>query len=114
MNSQLSHKTIRYGRWTLPRFQQEIGTSNFVAFNERDGAVMDANINDPIAATDPRQDDYDIWLGTVTLDIWIPWNRHGTSNVLYLDGHAKSVQKAEAYLGMYPGGQVLTNISFYP
>ena len=25
---------------------------------------MDANINDPVAATDPRQDDYDIWLGT--------------------------------------------------
>ena len=46
--------------------------------NERDGAVMDANINDPVAATDPRQDDYDIWLGTVTLDKWIPWNRHGT------------------------------------
>jgi prepilin-type N-terminal cleavage/methylation domain-containing protein/prepilin-type processing-associated H-X9-DG protein len=114
MNSLLSHKTIRYGRWTFPRFQQEIGTSNFVAFNERDGAVIDANINDPNAATDPRQDDYDIWLGTVTLDIWIPWKRHGNSNVLYLDGHAKSVQKAEAYLGMYPGGQVLTNISFYP
>ena len=76
-------------------------------------SVIDANINDPNAATD-RADDYDIWLGTVTLDIWIPWKRHGNSNVLYLDGHAKSVQKAEAYLGMYPGGQVLTNISFYP
>ena len=36
MNSQLSHKTLRYGRWTLPRFQYEIGLSNFVAFNERD------------------------------------------------------------------------------
>jgi prepilin-type N-terminal cleavage/methylation domain-containing protein/prepilin-type processing-associated H-X9-DG protein len=114
MNSLLSHKSRRYGRWTFPRFQQEIGTSNFVTFNERDGAVMDANINDPNAATDPRQDDYDIWLGTVTLDIWIPWKRHGNSNVLYLDGHAKSVQKADAYLGIYPGGQVLTNISFYP
>ena len=43
MNSLLSHKSIRYGRWTFPRFQQEIGTSNFVTFNERDGAVMDAN-----------------------------------------------------------------------
>ncbi|MBV8554756.1 MAG: DUF1559 domain-containing protein [Planctomycetaceae bacterium] len=114
MNSQLSHKTIRYGRWTFPHFQREIGTSNFVAFNEQDGAAIDANINDPNAATDPRQDDYDIWLGTVTLDLWIPWKRHGNSNVLYLDGHAKSVQKAEAYVGMYPGGQILTNISFYP
>jgi prepilin-type N-terminal cleavage/methylation domain-containing protein/prepilin-type processing-associated H-X9-DG protein len=115
MNSQLSHKTIRYGRWTLPRFQYEIGLSNFVAFNERDGAVIDANINTPgVVGTDLRQDDYDIWLGTVTLDTWIPWNRHGSSNVLYLDGHARSIQKADAYLGMYPGGQVLTNISFFP
>jgi prepilin-type N-terminal cleavage/methylation domain-containing protein/prepilin-type processing-associated H-X9-DG protein len=114
LNSQLSHKTIRYGRWTFPRFQYDIGTSNFIALNERDGAVMDANINDPVAATDPRQDDYDIWLGTVTLDKWIPWNRHGCSNVLYLDGHAKSVLKSDAYLGMYPGGVILTNPSWYP
>ena len=114
MNSLLSHKTIRYGRWTFPRFQRDIGTSNFIAFNERDGQVLDANINNPLAATDPRQDDYDIWLGTVTLDIWIPWNRHGTSNVLYLDGHAKSITKSDAYRGIYPGGQILTSISFYP
>ena len=115
LNSQLSHKTIRYGRWTFPRFQYEIGTSNFICMNERDGAVMDANINDPVAATDLRQDDYDIWLGTVTLDKWIPWNRHGsTSNVLYLDGHAKSVLKPDAYLGMYPGGAILTKPSWYP
>jgi prepilin-type N-terminal cleavage/methylation domain-containing protein/prepilin-type processing-associated H-X9-DG protein len=63
----------------------------FDDWNGQDGAVMDANINDPVAATDPRQDDYDIWLGTMTLDKCIPWNRHGTSNMLYLDGHAKSV-----------------------
>ena len=103
MNSLLSHKTIRYGRWTFPRFQYDIGTSNFVAFSERDGAVMVANVNDPVAATDPRQDDYDIWLGTKVLDIWIPWNRHGLSNVLYLDGHARSVQKPDAYQAIYPG-----------
>lgn len=60
------------------------------------------------------QDDYDIWLGTVTLDQWIAWNRHGSSNVLFLDGHVRSIQKADAYLGMYPGGQVLTDTSFYP
>jgi prepilin-type N-terminal cleavage/methylation domain-containing protein/prepilin-type processing-associated H-X9-DG protein len=114
LNSQLSHKTIRYGRWTLPRFQYEIGLSNFVAMNERDGKVIDNNIKDPNAATDPRQDDYDIWLGTVTLDVWIPWTRHGLSNVLYLDGHVKSLSKPEAYRGMYPGGQTLTNVSFYP
>ena len=114
MNSLLSHKTIRYGRWTFPRFQYDIGTSNFVAFSERDGAVMDANINDPIAATDPRQDDYDIWLGTKVLDTWIPWKRHGLSNVLYLDGHVKSVQKPDAYQAIYPGGATLTDPSFYP
>jgi prepilin-type N-terminal cleavage/methylation domain-containing protein/prepilin-type processing-associated H-X9-DG protein len=114
LNSQLSHKTVRYGRWTFPRLQQEIGTSNFVCMNERDGAVMVADINDPVAATDLRQDDYDIWLGTVALDKWIPWNRHGTSNVLYLDGHAKSVLKPDAYMGMYPGGQLLTGPSWYP
>jgi prepilin-type N-terminal cleavage/methylation domain-containing protein len=54
MNSLLSHKSIRYGRWTFPRFQYDIGTSNFVSFSERDGAVMLANLDDPVAATDPR------------------------------------------------------------
>lgn len=114
MNSLLSHKTIRYGRWSFPRFQYDIGTSNFVAFNERDGEVIDANVNNPVAATDPRQDDYDIWLGTNVLNTWIPWKRHGLSNVLFLDGHAKSIQKPDAYRAMYPGGVILTNPSFYP
>ncbi len=110
MNSLLSHKTRRYGRWTLPRFQQEIGLSNIVAFNERSAEGIAA---DPDA--DPRQDDYDIWLGTNTLDRWIAWKRHGTtSNVLYLDGHAKSVTRQEALMGMYPGGQILTDPQFYP
>ena len=68
LNSQLSHKTIRYGRWSFPRFQYEIGTSNFVCMNERDGAVMDANINNPVAATDPRQDDYDNEPETAAID----------------------------------------------
>src|SRR5262249_17899855 len=34
MNSNLTHKTRRYGRWMLPRFQQEVGLTYFVAFNE--------------------------------------------------------------------------------
>jgi prepilin-type processing-associated H-X9-DG protein len=79
-----------------------------------DFSTISANVSNPIAATDPRQDDYDIWLGTNVLDTWIPWNRHGTSNVLYLDGHARSVTKAEAYPAMYPGGVLLTDPSFYP
>jgi prepilin-type N-terminal cleavage/methylation domain-containing protein/prepilin-type processing-associated H-X9-DG protein len=115
MNSQLSHKTIRYGRWTFPRFQYDIGTSNFVAFNERNADVIDADATlTGVVGTDLRQDDYDIWLGTVTLDTWIAWKRHGNSNVLFLDGHARSISKPDAYLGMYPGGQILTDVSFYP
>ena len=114
MNSLLSHKTIRYGRWSFPRIQYEIGTSNFIIFNERNGEVLDADVNDPVAATDPRQDDYDLWLGTQVLDKWIPWNRHGTANVLYLDGHAKSVSKSDGYLNMYPGGQILRLPGFFP
>jgi len=109
MNSLLSHKTRRYGRYTFPRIQQDIGSSNFVIFNERNAEVMDTDPN-----SSSRQDDYDVWLGTSTLDRWIAWNRHGTSNVLYLDGHVKSVQKAEAYLGMYPGGRLILDPSFYP
>ncbi len=110
MNSQLSHKTRRYGRWTLPRFQSEIGLSNFVAFNERDASGI---LSSPFAG-DPRQDDYDIWLGTNILDTWIPWKRHGNSNVLFLDGHARSIQRAEALPGMYPGGVVYPDPKFYP
>ena len=109
MNSLLSHKTRHYGRWTFPRFQYEVGSSNFVAFSERNSAYMDTDPN-----SDPRQDDYDIWLGTVTLDNWIAWKRHAVPNFLYLDGHVKSAQMGEAYLGMYPGGQVLKDVSFYP
>jgi len=109
MNSQLSHKTRRYGRWSLPRFQNEIGLSNFVAYNERDAAGIAASPQ----GGDPRQDDYDAWLGTDVLDTWIPWGRHGNSNVLYLDGHAKSIARDDALLGMYPGGP-FRDIRFYP
>jgi prepilin-type N-terminal cleavage/methylation domain-containing protein/prepilin-type processing-associated H-X9-DG protein len=110
LNSQLTHKTLQYGRWNLPRFQLEIGLSNSVAMNERNAAGILAS---PWAG-DPRQDDYDIWLGTIILDTWIPWNRHGLSNVLYLDGHARSVNRTDALLGMYPGGQVYPDPRFYP
>jgi prepilin-type N-terminal cleavage/methylation domain-containing protein/prepilin-type processing-associated H-X9-DG protein len=110
MNSQLSHQTRRYGRWTLPRLQYEIGLSNFVAFNERDATGILASPQ----AGDPRQDDYDIWLGTSVLDNWIPWSRHGASNVLYLDGHVRSLDRSQALVGMYPGGQVYPETRFYP
>src|SRR3954452_15814921 len=52
MNSLLSHKSRRYGRWTFPRFQYEIGPSNFVAFSERSAEALAADPD-----SDPRQDD---------------------------------------------------------
>ena len=60
-----------------------------------------------------RQDDYDIWLGTDVLDTWIAWDRHGANNCLFLDGHARPLNKTEGYFGMYPGGQVYRDQRFY-
>lgn len=110
MNSLLTHKSRRYGRWTFQRLQQDIGTSNFVIMNERSAEGI---LKSPEAG-DTRQDDYDIWIGTDVLDTWIPWNRHGNSNVLYLDGHAKGTNRSEALIGMYPGGQSYPESRYYP
>jgi prepilin-type N-terminal cleavage/methylation domain-containing protein/prepilin-type processing-associated H-X9-DG protein len=109
INSLLSHKTRRYGRWTFPRFQSELGSSNVIAFSERSAEGLAADSD-----SDPRQDDYDIWLGTPTLDKWIAWKRHGTPNSLYLDGHVQATAQADAYKTMFPAGQVLRTPSFYP
>ncbi|MBS0261541.1 MAG: DUF1559 domain-containing protein [Planctomycetes bacterium] len=110
MNSLLSHKTRRYGLWTLPRFSSQIGTSNFVCFSERDATAFM-----PPADNDPRQDDYDIWLGTKIIQPWIAWRRHnGVANYLYLDGHARSAQWSEAVIDMYPDKQVLVEDGSYP
>jgi prepilin-type N-terminal cleavage/methylation domain-containing protein/prepilin-type processing-associated H-X9-DG protein len=110
LNSLLSHKTRRYGLWSLPRFQQDIGLSNMIAFNERDSTGI---ANSPFGG-DARQDDYDVWLGTDVLDTWIPWERHGSSNVLYLDGHASAVKRPEALRGIYPGGSDYREPRFFP
>ena len=109
LNSLLTHKTRRYGRFTLPRIQYEIGTSNFIIMNERNGEGLIAS---PYSG-EPRQDDYDMWLGTKVLDTWIAWDRHRTSNCLFMDGHVKSTMKADGYKAMFPGGQLLTDPSFY-
>jgi prepilin-type N-terminal cleavage/methylation domain-containing protein/prepilin-type processing-associated H-X9-DG protein len=110
MNSLLSHKTRRYGRWTLMRFVNTIGTSNFVCFSERNAAAFT-----PQSGNDPRQDDYDIWLGTATVKPWIAWDRHvNVANYLYLDGHAATLTWDAAVADMYPDHVVLTQDGSYP
>lgn len=110
MNSLLSHKTRRYGHWTLLRFVAEVGTSNFISFSERNAAVFNlAN------GEDPRQDDYDIWLGTGIIKPWIANARHDkVANYLYLDGHVTSLAWDTAVIDMYPDRVVLTQDGTYP
>jgi prepilin-type N-terminal cleavage/methylation domain-containing protein/prepilin-type processing-associated H-X9-DG protein len=110
MNSLLSHKTRRYGRWNLMRFINEVGTSQFVCFSERDAAAFTAD-----AEGDPRQDDYDIWLGTAIIQPWIAYDRHtSVANYLYLDGHATTRTWSAAVIDMYPDKVVLTQDGSYP
>ncbi|MFO0934987.1 MAG: DUF1559 domain-containing protein [Gemmataceae bacterium] len=110
MNSLLSHKTRRYGRWTQLRFINEVGTSQFICFSERDATGL--TIAD---GEDPRQDDYDIWLGTGNIKPWIAWNRHsGIANYLYLDGHVAGLPWNDAIVDMYPDKIVLTKDGSYP
>jgi len=110
MNSLLSHKSRRYGQWTLMRFVNEVGTSQFVCFAERNASAFS-----PADGEDPRQDDYDIWLGTATIRPWIAWDRHtGVANYLYLDGHVASLKWEAAVVDMYPDKQVLTSDGSYP
>ncbi len=110
MNSLLSHKTRRYGRWNLIRFVNEVGTSNFIAFSERNPAAFTEE-----SGNDPRQDDYDIWLGTGIIQPWIAYDRHtGVANYLYLDGHVLTLRWEEAVIDMYPDKVVLTEDGSYP
>jgi prepilin-type N-terminal cleavage/methylation domain-containing protein/prepilin-type processing-associated H-X9-DG protein len=110
MNSQLSHKTRRYGWWTLPAFVSKVGTSQFIDFVERNAdALTVAN------GGDPRQDDFDIWLGTGNIKPWIAATRHiQVANYLYLDGHAASLSWEGAVPDLYPDKVVLTQDSSYP
>jgi prepilin-type N-terminal cleavage/methylation domain-containing protein/prepilin-type processing-associated H-X9-DG protein len=110
MNSLLSHKSRRYGLWTFPRFQLEVGTSNFICFTERSATAFT-----PPATDDPRQDDFDIWLGTDLVQPWIAWNRHGrAANYLYLDGHAITLDWSIAVTDLYPDKRVLVSDGSYP
>jgi prepilin-type N-terminal cleavage/methylation domain-containing protein/prepilin-type processing-associated H-X9-DG protein len=110
MNSLLSHKTRRYGRWNLIRFVNEVGTSSFVCFSERNAAAFT-----PADGGDPRQDDYDIWLGTGIIKPWIAFGRHTqVANYLFLDGHAETRTWEAAVPDMYPDKVVLTQDGSYP
>jgi prepilin-type N-terminal cleavage/methylation domain-containing protein/prepilin-type processing-associated H-X9-DG protein len=104
LNSQLSHKTHRYGHWSLSRFVNFVGTSTFICMSERNAEAFTT-----ASGNDPRQDDYDIWLGTDTFQSWIAYQRHITmANYLYLDGHAATLTWGVAVADMFPDKQVLT------
>jgi prepilin-type processing-associated H-X9-DG protein/prepilin-type N-terminal cleavage/methylation domain-containing protein len=109
LNSQLSHKTRRYGHWTLLRFINEVGTSNFIAYVERnaDGIIATGN--------DPKQDDFDIWLGTTNFQPWVAYTRHTqVANYLYLDGHVITLNWEAAVPDLFPDHVVLTQDGSYP
>jgi prepilin-type N-terminal cleavage/methylation domain-containing protein/prepilin-type processing-associated H-X9-DG protein len=109
MNSQLSHKTRRYGQWSLLRFINEVGTSNFISFVERDAAGLAAS------GCDLKQDDFDVWLGTVNFQPWIAYNRHiMAANYLYLDGHVVTLKWEQAVADLFPDHVVLTQDGSYP
>ncbi len=110
MNSLLSHKSRRYGRWTQRRFANEVGVSHFIDFSERVAESFTIQ-----QGNDPRQDDYDIWLGSKTIENWIAHKRHGgIGHYLFLDGHAESMNWPGAVRLMYPDNMVLSNDSSYP
>ena len=109
MNSQLSHKTRRYGQWTLMRFVNEVGSSQFIAFVERDADGVSAG------GGEPKQDDFDIWLGTGIIKPWVAYDRHlNSANYLYLDGHVATLAWDGAVRDLFPDHVVLTVDSSYP
>ena len=109
LNSQLTHKTRRYGRWNFMRFVNEVGTSNFISYVERNAAGLDAT------GADPKQDDFDIWLGTVNIQPWIAYERHGgAANYLFLDGHVSTLSWSAAVPSLFPDRIVLDQDSSYP
>ena len=84
--------------------------SNFICFVERRADDLT-----PVNDNDPRQDDFDIWLGTLKFQPWIAWDRHsGLANYLFLDGHAESLAWPDAVTQLFPDGIVLTQDGSYP
>jgi prepilin-type N-terminal cleavage/methylation domain-containing protein/prepilin-type processing-associated H-X9-DG protein len=110
MNSLLSHKTRRYGHWTLIRFVEEVGTSTFICFVERNAAAFS-----PPNGNDPRQDDFDVWLGADRIQSWIAFEQHRpVANYLFLDGHVSALSWETALPAMYPDKVVLIQDGSYP
>jgi prepilin-type N-terminal cleavage/methylation domain-containing protein/prepilin-type processing-associated H-X9-DG protein len=97
MNSQLSHRTRRWKRWTLLRFVNEVGTSLFVSLVERNADAIVAS------GGDPRQDDFDVWLGTDIVLPWIAADRHSqAANYTFLDGHVDTLLWPDAATHVFP------------
>jgi prepilin-type processing-associated H-X9-DG protein len=91
-------------------FVNQVGTSQFICFSGRNADSFGAE-----GGGDPRQDDYDIWLGTGIIKPWIAHERHaGAANYLYLDGHAVSLTRVVSVLDMNPDKVVLTEGGSYP
>jgi prepilin-type N-terminal cleavage/methylation domain-containing protein len=108
LNSQLSHKTRRWGRWTLGRIINDMGSSNFICFTERSAEGSAA------AGNDLRQDDFDVWLGTPTFGSWIATTRHHSCpNWLYVDGHVVSMPWDAAAANLFPDFIVHTTDGTY-
>ena len=86
-----------------------MGTTRFICFSGNPAAFYADQGNDP------RQDDYDIWLGTGIFGPWIASQRHaGLANYLYLDGHVDTLSFDDAAPAMFPDHIVLTADSSYP
>jgi prepilin-type processing-associated H-X9-DG protein/prepilin-type N-terminal cleavage/methylation domain-containing protein len=118
LNSQLSHKTRRWGHWTLMGFVNRVGTSQLISYVERDA---DAIQNDLVCAGDPRQDDFDIWLDIANFSPWIARTRHsGVANYLYLDGHVTPLDwqpsdlTSPVAIGLFPdsSGQPIPSVRY--
>ncbi len=111
MNSLLSHMTRRYGKWRLSRWVSEVGLSKWISFSERNADAFDPKLGD---GNDPRQDDYDIWLGTNIIGPWFASDRHSkVANYLYLDGHVVTATFETAVVDMYPDKKVLVDDGTY-
>jgi prepilin-type processing-associated H-X9-DG protein/prepilin-type N-terminal cleavage/methylation domain-containing protein len=108
MNSLLSHKTRRWGRFTLASFTSQVGVSFWISFVERSAEGLAAT------GADPRQDDFDCWLGTINIAPWIASNRHaGYANYLFLDGHVQPLQWADAVANLFPDHVIHTTDGSY-